>query len=122
MICEQCQQELPEEEAFKHAGKTVCEDCYVDLVSVPKTCDPMAVRSARLTRELQGQTGEDGLLPIQKQIYSFLKEQGQATREEIAEQFELSPKELEKHFAVLRHCELARGFKEGQTVYLTTMN
>ncbi len=122
MICSHCQQEIPEKEAFDHGGQIFCEDCYVELISVPKTCNPMSVRSALLTRQAQGQSGPEGLLPLQKEIYTFLKEQGQATREEVSRHFGLAPKELEKHFAVLRHCELARGFKDGNTVYLTTMD
>jgi len=31
----------------------------------------------------------------------------------------LKPEELEQQFAVLRHCELVRAFKEGGKVYLT---
>lgn len=40
----------------------------------------------------------------------------------IAKEFKLEQKELEKHFSVLRHCELVRGFKKGDKIYLTLMN
>ena len=36
---------------FKYAGQNYCEDCYIEAVSVPNTCDPLAVRSAWLTKE-----------------------------------------------------------------------
>jgi hypothetical protein len=122
MLCEKCGVEVSGEEVFKYAGQNYCEDCYIEAISVPKTCDPMAVRSARLTREKFGQRGTDGLLPIQKRIYNYLQEHGEATREQIAKEFKLEQKELEKHFSVLRHCELVRGFKKGDEIYLTLMN
>jgi len=122
MNCEKCKTKLSNEEIFRHGGHDYCEDCYVDIVSVPKTCDPMKVRSAKLTREKFNQKGVEGLLPIQKKLYKYLEENGKATRDEIATEFQLDQKELEKHFAVLRHCELVRGFKQNDQVYLTLMS
>jgi recombinational DNA repair protein (RecF pathway) len=118
MRCAQCNRELAGEAEYSRGGRLLCEDCYMEAVSVPKTCDPLSVRSARLTREQQGHQAEEGLLPIQREIYRFIIEKQKVSRQEVAAQFSLSPKELEKHFAVLRHCELARGSKEGATVYL----
>jgi hypothetical protein len=119
MLCERCGEETSE--VFSHAGMKLCEDCFIELHSVPKTCDPLSVRSARITRKATGQSGLEGLLPVQRDIYLFLKEKGKATRPEVAQKFNLSPQELEKHCAVLRHCELVRGYKDGAAVYLTTM-
>ncbi len=118
MRCENCGVEVEEKEVFQHREQNLCEDCYVEALSVPKTCDPMAVRSARLTREMQGQSEEDGLLPLQQEIYDYIKAQGKVKRPDIAQHFELTYKELEKHFAILRHCELVKGQKEGNDVYL----
>ena len=42
----------------------------------------MAVRSARLTREKLGHKGTEGLLPIQKQIYEYIKANKEIPREE----------------------------------------
>lgn len=122
MFCEKCGVKVQETEAFRHGGRNLCEDCYVEIISVPKTCDPMAVRSARLTREMLGQKGLEGLLPIQKKIYNYIKERGEVKREDLVKEFALDPKELEKHFSVLRHCELVRGFKKGDQIYLTLMD
>jgi hypothetical protein len=44
-------------------------------------------------------------------------ERGRVSREELLEMFGLSAEEFEQEFALLRHCELLRGFKEGKTVY-----
>lgn len=120
MICDLCKQDFAEDEMIDHGGEKLCEDCHVEALSVPKTCNPMSVRSARITRENLGQKGAAGLLPIQEQIYNYIREKKQVARDEAAQAFNLSQKELEKHFAVLRHCELVRGFKEGNKVYLTT--
>ena len=123
MLCEKCGMEISEkEEVFRYAGRNYCEDCYLEAISVPKACDPMAVRSARLTRERLGQTGTEGLLPVQKNIYNYLHEHAKATKEQLAQLFKLEPKELEKHLAILRHCELVKGRKEGNTIYMTLMN
>lgn len=122
MICERCKEAIPEgDETFDYYGKTLCEDCYIGAVQPPRPCDPAAVSSAQSTRVMLGQTGTQGLTPIQKRIYEFIKEKGKVTKEEIAAGFELPPWELEKQFAVLRHCELVRGFKEDNKIYMTLM-
>ncbi|SFR05556.1 winged helix-turn-helix domain-containing protein [Desulfoscipio geothermicus] len=122
MICERCGCAIEEGENFEWYGKQLCEDCYIGALQPPRPCDPAAVSSAKATRSQLGQRGTDGLTPLQKQIYALIKEKGKITREELARSFELPPWELEKQFAVLRHCELVKGFKEGQTVYLTLMS
>ena len=122
MLCEKCGVEISGNEIFNYAGKNYCEDCYIEAISIPKACDPLAVRSALLTRERFGQKGTDGLLSVQKEIYNYLKKHGKATREQIAKDLELEEKELEKHFSILRHCELTKGMKEGGVIYMTLMN
>ena len=87
----------------------------------PKSCDPSAVESARSTRILLGQRGTDGLTPLQKRVYQMIVERGKITREELMENFELPQWEMEKQFAVLRHCELIRATKVDSVIYLTTM-
>ncbi len=121
MLCEKCGEDITGEEVFRYADQNLCEDCYIEAISVPKACDPLAVRSARLTREGLGQAGTDGLLPVQIKIYNYLQEHGRATREKIAEELQLEPRELEKHFSILRHCELVKGMKEGNIIYMTLM-
>lgn len=122
MLCEKCGEKISEGEMFKHSGQNLCEDCYLEIISVPKACDPLAVRSARMTREKLGQEGTAGLLPVQKGIYEYLQERVRATKEEISAAFNIDQKELEKHLAVLRHCELVRGMKEEGKIYMTLMN
>jgi len=68
MVCEKCGAQVQETEIFTYGDSNLCEDCYMEIISVPKTCNPMSVRSARLTREMLGQKGVCELLPIQEQI------------------------------------------------------
>ncbi len=120
MQCERCKHIIEPGENYEWYGKQLCEDCYMDALQPPKPCDPAAVSSARATRAMLGQRGVDGLTPLQKQIYELIKEKGKITRDEIFKTFNLPSWELEKQFAVLRHCELVHGYKEGNQVYLTT--
>lgn len=96
----------------------LCEDCYLGAVYAPKTCDIRATQQAIRHRRMIGQTGTEGLLPIQKQIYDLIKEKGKLTREEVASLLEIPGWELEKQIAVLRHCELVKGRKEADNIYL----
>ncbi len=121
MQCEKCQAEVADNDIYVHAGRKLCEDCYIVAMSRPVTCDVGAVHAARTSRELQGQTGTQGLTPLQKTLYEYIKEKGKATREETAEYMNIPWEDLEIQFTVLRHCELMRAFKEGDRVYLTPM-
>ena len=90
----------------------------MDARSPAKSCDPWAVYSATRTRESTGLTGVEGLTSLQQAIYAFIKNQGKVTAEEVMTKFSLTKRDLENQFATLRHCELARGQKEGSKVYL----
>ena len=90
----------------------------MDAMSPNKACDPWAVYSATRTRESGGLKGVDGLTPLQKEIYEYIRDKGRVTGEELMTKFRLTQRELETQFATLRHCELARGQKEGDKVYL----
>lgn len=75
-------------------------------------------RSKRIYRESHGLNGEEGLTDLQKSIYRFIAKKEKATREEVAENLGLSMNELENEFAILRHCQLLKGKKEGNKIYL----
>ncbi|MFC1910338.1 hypothetical protein ACFLXC_03460, partial [Chloroflexota bacterium] len=70
------------------------------------------------TRESEGLKGVEGLTPQQKDIYHLIKTRGKATREELKIVFNLQQAEIEHIVATLRHCELVRGNKEGDSIYL----
>ncbi|MHC1742451.1 MAG: hypothetical protein AB9873_05385 [Syntrophobacteraceae bacterium] len=114
MNCEKCGTVLDPQETYEHSGRTVCEDCYLDLVAVPKTCDPWAVHSAKNTPN-----HEKTLLPQQEQILELLRSNDPLSAEQICSRLALSPDEFRSHFASLRHMELARGTKIDNEVRYT---
>lgn len=116
--CQICSKEIPEEEVFATEGKTLCEDCYIDVGHRIRVCDPWAERSKRIFRESHGLEGTEGLTDLQKDIYEFIKTKGKATTAELMEKFKLPPTELENQFAILRHCQLVKGKKEDDKVYI----
>jgi len=117
MKCEKCAVELSPEEKFEHSGHTLCEDCYLDIVTIPKTCDPWAVHSAKNTSLII-----DSLTAEQQEILDLIKKDGPLTAEEICSELSIDSNELQRNFATLRHMELARGFKKGDQVYYTLFN
>jgi late competence protein required for DNA uptake (superfamily II DNA/RNA helicase) len=116
--CDICGCELEEEDAIKEEGKTLCEDCYIESHHRIQTCDPWAVRSKKIFREEAGLKGTDGLTELQKDIYEFIVSSGGVKKEEIARKFGISLLEAENQFALLRHCELVKGQKRTDGVYL----
>ena len=83
----------------------------------PKTCDPTAVSSTLNVRKELGQKGTEGLSPLQRSsLYPFV-ERGRISKEDLVSALALTPAVFEREFAVLRHCELLRGFKENGIIY-----
>jgi AraC-like DNA-binding protein len=121
MICERCQELIPEGDEMNYMGTVLCEDCYVEAVSLPKTCDVAAVYSAKLSRKLAGQKGTEGLTELQKEIYEYVKANGKVTPEALAKEFHLSVSQLQREFTTLRHCELLKGTKIDDILYILIM-
>jgi len=119
MQCERCSLVLKEGETYDFHGKVLCEDCYIYVTNPPKACDPTAVASALSVRKQLGQSGTAGLTEMQQRIYGVIEEREKISKEELLTIVNLKPEEVEQQFAVLRHCELVRAFKEGGKVYLT---
>ena len=115
MQCRQCSQEIePGEEREMH-GRTLCEDCYMDVLSPVKTCDPWAVHSAK---RLEQMGGGDQFNELQTKILAYLKENGGVRPDLLCRALKISPKELEREFASLRHMEKVRGEKVGDQIIL----
>jgi len=117
--CQKCGQEISREDGFKRGEQILCEDCYLKATHRIQTSDPFAVSSAKQFRKTSGFKATEGLTELQKAICEFTKSRGRATIEELCTTFHLSPQELENQIAILRHCELVKGQKEGNKVYLT---
>jgi len=116
--CQKCGVDVSEDQVMITEGKTLCEDCYFDVGHRIRVCDPWGERSKKIFRESHGLQGTEGLTELQKGIYEYIKLQGKATRMDLQEKFSLSPTELENQFAILRHCQLVKGKKEGDQVYI----
>jgi recombinational DNA repair protein (RecF pathway) len=118
MKCNRCGCEIPHNESYTYRGETLCEDCYLDIRLEVKACDPWAVYSATRSRESADFKGTDGLTDLQREIYALVKRRGKVTRQEVIEALNLSEQEMQTQLATLRHCELIKGHKEGDKVYL----
>jgi len=114
MICSRCSADISGQEVYQHAGRTLCEDCYIDAVSAPKTCDPWAVYAA--TRTV---TKGDSLTPELKRILDLIKTDGPISLERICGELSLDEREFQASFSTLRHMELAQAYKQdGQVLYI----
>jgi len=116
--CSRCGRDISEDEGYPYQNETLCEDCYMDVMQPLKSCDPWAVFSATRSRERSGFKGAEGLTAQQAAIYEFVKGKGKATGAEVMENLGISQRDLERQVAILRHCELIKGRKEGDKVYL----
>jgi len=72
----------------------------------------------KLFRKQHGFEGIEGLTELQKEIYSFILEEGGATPEKISNLFKLTPQETRNQLAILRHCELLKWRKMGEEMYM----
>jgi hypothetical protein len=116
--CKQCGREISDKEQYKYLGETLCEDCYIDIRYPAKACDPWAVYSATRSREILGLKEAEGLTELQRAIYEFIRDKGKSTTEELINNFDLSEPEMQTQLAILRHCELVKGSKKDDRVYL----
>jgi recombinational DNA repair protein (RecF pathway) len=118
MKCNRCGSDITGRDSYTYRGETLCEDCYLDIRLEVKACDPWAVYSATRSRESANSKGTEGLSDLQKEIYALVKRKGKVTREEVIENLNVSEQELQTQLATLRHCELVKGRKQGDKIYL----
>lgn len=116
--CNKCGTNIDADESYDYQGKALCEDCYIDVMNPPKTCDPWAVHLAKSTVIQKGVQ----LTPLQEKILNLLKEHGALQAEEVTAKLQISESEFRNAFATLRHMELARGCKKDQDTYYTLFN
>jgi len=115
MKCEKCGAILSGDDSYEHAGQALCEDCYLDIKAAPKACDPWAV----FTAKKEARTNPS-LTPVQQQIMDLIRDKGSLTAEEICKALNISETEFRVNFTTLRHMELARASKQGDTICYTT--
>ncbi len=117
MKCDNCGVVINDTESYEYAGRRLCEDCYLDIKAVPKTCDPWAVHSAKsLSKEQQK------LTPLQEKILALIKERAPITADEICKELKIDDKEFKANFAPLRHLELAKACKIDDKICYTLFN
>ena len=85
------------EEVFKYGSKIIVRTAILEAISVPQTCDPMGSKLCQAFQGKFGQSWSGRALADTKRIYNYARA-GEATREQIAKEFNWRQKELEKHF------------------------
>ena len=115
MKCDKCKENIDEGEERELYGRTLCEDCYMDMLSPTKTCDPWAVYSAKSFSNTYGSNVR--LTEIQSKILQILKETDGAELITLYEKLQIKPSDLEREIAALRHMEKIRGeMREGKRI------
>jgi hypothetical protein len=113
--CAKCGKEIEKSRGYEYRGNAYCEDCYMDILSPPKACDPWAVHSAKTF--LQGKDRFSVLTPRQLNLVNYLREKGEATMEELRENLNLTEETLKREFAVLRHMEILKAKKKEDKIF-----
>jgi hypothetical protein len=115
MQCEKCKIDITAGEDRQLHGQHLCEDCYMELLSPAKACEPWAVYSAKSFAK--NQDYESQLTPLQKEILAVLRKDGPAEPGTIVARLQIKEPDLEREIATLRHMEKIRGeIKEGKRV------
>jgi len=104
--CDRCGETLTPDDTYTHGGKSLCEDCYLAIMSVPRTCDPWAVYSAKRTS-----SGGQVLSPLQERILGLIRTIGPVSAQDICRMIGIGEEEFRNNFATLRHMELAKAAK-----------
>ena len=113
--CARCGKEIEKSRGYEHLGNAYFEDCYMDILSPSKACDPWAVYSAKTF--LKGKDKLSALTPQQFNLVHYIEEKKEVTDEEILEDLHLPEEEFRREFAVLRHMEILRATKKEEKIY-----
>jgi recombinational DNA repair protein (RecF pathway) len=113
--CAKCGKKKEKQQCYEYHGNVFCEDCYMDILSPMKACDPWAVHSAQAF--LQGKDKISTLTSLQLNIVNYLKGKGEAIIEEMMGNLKLPEGELRREFTVLRHMEVVKATKKGDKIF-----
>ena len=121
-ICAKCGIEIPDDEVYIMNGEELCDDCSIILSmrNTAKKCDPIAVQSAITARKQLKEVGTEGLTPLQKDVYDYIKNNNGATMKQLADRFDMIEEELDLMLTTFRHMELCKGEKREDGVYMVT--
>ena len=109
MKCDHCSTPILAGDDREHAGRRLCEDCYMEALSPVKACDPWAVYSAQSMRSENA-----ALTRIQQKILAVLKKSDGIVPEALAEKLGMTPDDLQREIATLRHMEKVRAAMQGE--------
>ena len=103
MNCDKCGTLIKENEQMEYHGQVLCEDCYMDVLSPARTCDPWAVYTAKSLVNKDSAISE-----TQGRILKILRETGGVEPHVLAEMLQIKLSALEREIAALRHMEKLR--------------
>ena len=108
MKCDRCDAQMKEEDAIPQGSQMVCDDCAMTLMSPSQPCDPWAVKMATGSFT----TKADAVAAVQgneKKLYELIEAQGRVASEAVPATLGLTPEQVKRAMATLRHMELVRG-------------
>ena len=111
MKCERCKTVVVEGEQKALHGQTLCEDCYIDLLSPLRACDPWAVYSAKTF--VKEEAAVLKLTAVQQKIVDILQNEGPQESENLCKRLHVKEIDIERDIATLRHMEKIRGELRG---------
>ena len=91
MKCERCKTVVAEGEQRALHGQILCEDCYMDLLSPLRVCDPWAVHSAMTFAKEEATALK--LTPVQQKIVNILEKEGPQEPENLCERLQIKETE-----------------------------
>jgi predicted HTH transcriptional regulator len=115
--CDICGCDLSDEEIYSLNGKTLCEDCHMEETHPVKVCNPLPVMAAKKIVS-KDKDVENSLSELQKTIYKHIVGNQKVTVKQLCNKFSLTEVNLNNQLAILRHLELIKGKKDGDTVYI----
>jgi len=108
MKCDRCGCQIERGDETEYMGQILCEDCYMEVLSPVKICDPWAVYTAK------SMAGEGSTLTkLQENILVVLKETDGIEQELLAKKLGLKLNDLQREIATLRHMEKLRATMKG---------
>ena len=113
MDCDRCGEVVEVGDEKVYHSETLCEDCYMDVLSPTRICDPWAVHNAKSSLGT-----EASLTRVQQEIIGILTDTGGAGMATLTAKLNLKAKEIERNLAALRHMEKIKARPEnGQKIF-----
>ena len=107
MDCAKCGCRIGDDDEASYMGENLCIDCYTDVLSPSKPCDPWAVYAAK-------SLSQDGYILTKRQtdILAALGDKQGIEPAKLALRVGLTANELERELTTLRHMEKIRAAKQ----------